>query len=108
VLGAGIRQMARHWDQAMEQAAGDGRSPRPRHDAFDQFAEKLDREARRFARRVDEAGHDEAGHDDGASHSDTAGHGDTAGRSGEPRAQRSLFERLLGEVLEEVRRERRR
>ena len=77
-LGAGIREMARKFDESIRnQGQGD--------DPFDRLDEKMRREARRFARR----------------------HG-AAGRFDDPAPRPGLFERLLGEVLDEVRRERRR
>lgn len=85
VLGAGVREMARRWDQAMSADADDARPASQRRDSFDRLDEKMRKEAMRFARRLDET---ESGD--------------------EPRPARSLFERLLGEVLDEVRRERRR
>ena len=77
-LGAGIREMARKFDESIRnQGRGD--------DPFDRLDEKMRREAQRFARRQGAAGRFD----------------DAAPRPG-------LFERLLGEVLDEVRRERRR
>ena len=81
-LGAGIREVARKFDETIrDQTQGDelpqGSGP------FDRLEEKMRREAQRFARRHD-----------------------PAGRSDDAAPRPSLFERVLGEVLDEVRRRR--
>lgn len=85
VLGAGIRELARKFDEVLDARAPVDGSPRQPADVSEQINESIRREAGRFTGRQDDAPRDD-----------------------EPPSRQSLFERLLGDVLDEVRRERRR